>query len=104
MKKRFSTLSVVALVLVGAFAGMEINELISGDDIYLQLGKIKDVLVLTEKYYVEDVNTGQLTDAAINGMLDKLDPHSVYIPPRTFQRVTEDFKGKYEGSGYRSGS
>ena len=99
MKKRFSTLSVVALVLVGTFAGMEINELISGDDIYLQLGKIKDVLVLTEKYYVEDVNTGQLTDAAINGMLDKLDPHSVYIPPRTFQRVTEDFKGKYEGIG-----
>ena len=48
MKKRFSTLSVVALVLVGAFAGMEINELVSGDDIYLQLGKLKDVLVLTE--------------------------------------------------------
>jgi len=99
MKKRFSTLSVVVLVLVGAFAGMEINDLVSGDDIYLQLGKLKDVLVLTEKYYLEDVNTGQLTDAAINGMLDKLDPHSVYIPPRNFQRVTEEFKGKYEGIG-----
>ena len=33
MKKRFSTITVAALVLVSTFAGMEINQLISGDDI-----------------------------------------------------------------------
>lgn len=99
MKKRFSTITVSALVLVSTFAGMEINQLISGDDIYAQLGKLKDVLVLTEKYYVDEVQGSQLTEAAITGMMDKLDPHSVYIAPKNFERVTEEFKGKYEGIG-----
>lgn len=99
MKKRFSGLTVAAIVLVSVFAGMEINQLISGDDIYAQLGKFKDILVLTEKYYVDEVDTQKLTDAAIGGFLDNLDPHSVYIAPKAFERVTEDFKGKYEGIG-----
>jgi len=99
MKKRFSLMTVAALVLVSTFAGMEINQLISGDDIYAQLGKLKDVLVLTDKYYIDEVSGSQLTEAAINGMLDKLDPHSVYMAPKNFERVTEEFKGKYEGIG-----
>jgi len=99
MKKRFSTFTVAALVMVSLFAGMEINELISGDDIFAQLNKFKDILILTEKNYIEKVDTGELTEAAISGLLDKLDPHSVYIAPRNFERVTEEFKGKYEGIG-----
>ncbi|GJQ20109.1 MAG: peptidase S41 [Bacteroidia bacterium] len=99
MKKRFSSFTVAALVMVSLFAGMEINELISGDDIFAQLNKFKDILILTEKNYIEKVDTGELTEAAISGLLDKLDPHSVYIAPRNFERVTEEFKGKYEGIG-----
>lgn len=99
MKKRFSGLTVAAVVVVSLFAGMEINQLISGDDIYAQLGRFKDILVLTEKYYVEEVDTQKLTDAAIGGLLDNLDPHSVYIAPKAFERVAEDFRGKYEGIG-----
>lgn len=99
MKKRFSSFTVAALVVVSLFAGMEINELISGDDIYAQLNKFKDILILTEKNYIEPIDTGELTEAAVAGLLDKLDPHSVYIAPRNFERVTEEFKGKYEGIG-----
>lgn len=99
MKKRFSAITVSALVLVSLFAGMGINELVSGDDIYAQLNKFKDILILTEKNYLEEVDTQELTEAAITGLLDKLDPHSVYIAPRNFERVTEEFKGKYEGIG-----
>jgi len=72
MKKRFSLMTVAALVLVSTFAGMEINQLISGDDIYAQLGKLKDVLVLTDKYYIDEVSGSQLTEAAINGMNGKV--------------------------------
>ena len=99
MKKRFSTITVASLVMVSLFAGMEINELISGDDIYTQLNKFKDILILTEKNYIEEVETKELTEAAITGLLDKLDPHSVYIAPKNFERVTEEFRGKYEGIG-----
>jgi carboxyl-terminal processing protease len=40
-----------------------------------------------------------LTEAAIVGMLNTLDPHSVYIPAKQFEKVMEDFKGKFEGVG-----
>jgi carboxyl-terminal processing protease len=99
MKKRFSLATAVALVIVGIFAGMGINKLISADNIYEQIKKFSDVLSITDKSYVDDVDTGKLTDAAIVGMLNTLDPHSVYIPPKQFEKVMEEFKGKFEGVG-----
>jgi len=99
MKKRFSTISVFVLVLVSMFVGMEINQLISSDNIYVQITKFKDVLSFAEKYYVEEVDAQKLTEAAIHGMLENLDPHSVYISPKAFEAVTEDFRGKFEGIG-----
>jgi len=99
MRKRFSLATVTILVVVSVFAGSMLNQLISGDTIYDQLHKLGDVLSLTEKYYVEDVDTGKLTEAAVNGILSQLDPHSVYIPASELPRVTEDFQGSFEGIG-----
>ncbi len=99
MKKRFSTPVVVLLILFAIFGGMQLNTLISGDNIYEQLGKFKDVLSLTEKYYVDDVDAQKLTESAIKGLLSDLDPHSVYIDQKQLTRVTEEFRGKFEGIG-----
>ena len=99
MKKRFSFATVSILIIVALFLGMQINSVISGDNIFEQLNKFKDVLSLTEKYYVDDVDTQKLVEAAINGMLSNLDPHSVYIPASQLQKVTEDFQGSFEGIG-----
>ncbi len=99
MKKQFSGWSVAAFVTLSLFTGMEINKLISADNIYEQLKKFQDVLSFTEKYYVDDVDTQKLTESAITGMLNTLDPHSVYIPSKAFEKVTEDFRGKFEGIG-----
>jgi carboxyl-terminal processing protease len=99
MKKRFSLVTVAALVVVSVIAGMGIDKLISADNIYMQIKKFGDVLSITEKAYVDDVDTGKLTDAAIVGMLNTLDPHSVYIPPKQNEDVMEQFKGKFEGVG-----
>ncbi len=99
MKRTFSMWSVVALIVASLAAGMGINRLVSADNVFEQLSKIKDVLSLTEKNYVEDVDIKKLSEAAIVGMLNTLDPHSVYIPPTQFERVTEEFRGKFEGIG-----
>ncbi len=99
MKKRFSILLIVALFFIAFIGGTQVNHLISGDNIYEQLSKFKDVLSLTEKYYVEDVDTQKLTESAITGLLNELDPHSVYIKAQQMQRVTEDFQGRFEGIG-----
>ena len=101
MNKKLSLLTVAALVIVSVFAGMEINQLISGDNLYDQVNKFREVLGLTEKYYLEPVDPAKLTDAAVTGLLDKLDPHSTYIPPRALVSVTEEFRGEFEGIGIR---
>ncbi len=99
MKRRFSVSTVVVIVVLSLAAGMSIEKLVSADNIFEQLSKLKDVLSLTEKNYVEDVDIKELTEEAIKGMLNTLDPHSVYIPARAFRRVEEEFRGKFEGIG-----
>lgn len=99
MKKRFSLFTVIALVLLSLVAGSMLNTLISGDNIYVQMEKFRDVISLTEKFYVDDVDTPKLIEAAINGVLGQLDPHSVYIPASQLTRVNEEFQGSFEGVG-----
>lgn len=99
MRKRFSLLSVSVIIALSLVAGSFLNQMISGDNIYDQLNKFKDVLSMTQKVYVEDVDTQKMTEAAIRGMLGELDPHSVYIPASEMQKIKEDFQGSFEGIG-----
>lgn len=97
--KRFSLSVVITMSVLGLLIGSVLTSVISGDNIYVQLNKFKDVLSRVEKYYVEDVDTQKLVEAAINEMLSTLDPHSVYIPASHLQRVNEEFQGSFEGVG-----
>lgn len=98
LKRQFSFLTMFFLLLVGIGIGTQIN-LISGDNIYDQLNKFKDVLSYTQKFYVDEVDTQKLVESAVSGMLKTLDPHSVYIPPKQLEKVQEEFKGSFEGIG-----
>jgi carboxyl-terminal processing protease len=99
MVKRYSLATVLILIAVALFFGTQLNNVFSGDNIYVQLNKFKDVLSYTEKYYVDDINAKDLVEGAINGLLSKLDPHSVYIPASQLQRVEEEFRGSFDGIG-----
>lgn len=99
MKKRFSLASVGLLVVLAIFLGSQFNNLISGDNIFEQLNKFKDVLSIAEKFYVDEIDSQKLVESAITGMLSDLDPHSVYIPASQLQRITEEFQGSFEGIG-----
>ncbi|HTY38750.1 MAG TPA: S41 family peptidase [Bacteroidota bacterium] len=99
MKSKISLWTVVALMAVSLFAGMEIKQLISGDNVIDQADKFREVLSLTQKYYVKEVDPQKLTESAVEGLLEKLDPHSVYIEPKAFQQVAEEFRGNFEGIG-----
>lgn len=86
-------------LVVGTLLGIYIQPVISGDNIYDQLGKFKDVLLTVQKNYVDEVDTPKLVESAIVGMLGELDPHSVYIPAEQQKRVEEDFRGSFQGIG-----
>ncbi len=49
--------------------------------------------------YVDDINTDSIVDVTVNGILENLDPHSVYIPREDMQRVTEELRGNFVGIG-----
>lgn len=99
MIKRFSWATVIILMAAALFFGTQLNTVFSGDNIYVQFSKFKDVLSLTEKFYVEEINSKELVEGAIVGLLQKLDPHSVYIPAAHAKRAEEEFRGSFEGIG-----
>lgn len=94
---KFSTILFTAVI--GVVLGVFLNKAFSGDNLRESISKFNDVLTFTEKYYVEEVDTQKLVESAINGMLNTLDPHSVYIPPKDMAQVEESFRGDFEGIG-----
>jgi len=65
-----------------------------------KLDLFSDVLKkINKKYVVKDVDQSKVIDAAINGMLQSLDPYSSYITPESFKLMNEDLKEKFGGLG-----
>ena len=60
---------------------------------------VQEIIDLIKNRYVDDVQMENLADTAIQAMLSKLDPHSVYIPAQELQQVNEDLAGKFFGIG-----
>jgi carboxyl-terminal processing protease len=63
------------------------------------LSKFNDVIRYIENVYVEEVRWDSAIEGSITGMLQKLDPHSVYITARDAELNEESFEGKYQGIG-----
>lgn len=66
---------------------------------YEDLEKFIQVYDLVKKNYVKDPEDEILVDGAIQGMLDDLDPHSVYLSKKDFTEMQADTKGEYGGLG-----
>lgn len=60
---------------------------------------IQEIMDLIQNRYVDDVKMDALTDTAIQAMLYKLDPHSVFIPAEKLDGVNEELAGKFFGIG-----
>lgn len=90
---------IIILIGLSIFVGMKIQVAQSDDKISEQVRKYNEVLNITSRYYVDDVDSQKLTEEAIKGMLMDLDPHSVYITPDQLKKVNEDFQGSFEGIG-----
>ena len=71
----------------------------NNDETYRQLTLFGDVFQRVRSDYVEQVSDQELIEAAINGMLTSLDPHSAYLPDDNFKKVQVQTKGKFGGLG-----
>jgi carboxyl-terminal processing protease len=71
----------------------------SNADTYKQLNLFGDVFDRVRSDYVEQPNDEKLIEAAINGMLTSLDPHSSYMNSKNFQEMQVQTQGKFGGLG-----
>jgi carboxyl-terminal processing protease len=71
----------------------------TNSEIYKQLDLFGDVLERVRADYVERPDDSMLIDAAINGMLSALDPHSAYLNPKNFRDMQVQTKGEFGGLG-----
>jgi len=66
---------------------------------YKQLELFARVLAYVQNNYVEQVEGRQLIHGAIKGMLDTLDPHTLFMPPEVFKEMKIDTSGEFGGLG-----
>jgi carboxyl-terminal processing protease len=91
------------LLLIGLGLGM----LISGQgqvsavpkEDYESLEAFTNILAIVRKNYVDEVQTKDLINGAINGMLNAMDPHSAYLTPELYKELQMDTQGRFGGLG-----
>ena len=71
----------------------------SNSDLLEQLQRFNKILTLIKHNYVDEVETEELIDGAIEGMLKDLDPHTNYLKPKAHDRMQELNSGEYSGIG-----
>ncbi|MFC1811853.1 S41 family peptidase [Thermodesulfobacteriota bacterium] len=69
------------------------------EETYKGLKIFTDVIDLVEKNYVDTVDTKELIQNAIQGMVHGLDPHSAFLPPEAFEELQVDTQGEFTGIG-----
>ena len=99
----------VMAALGGTVAGALITTQVAGpliaqetersSSVYEQLDLFGDIFERIRGQYVEEVDSEQLIEAAINGMLTSLDPHSSYLPPEDFDDMQVQTRGEFGGLG-----
>jgi len=89
------------LATVAAFAvGVSVHAAFSAStETYRQLNLFGDVFERIRSDYVEETQDPDLIEAAINGMLRSLDPHSSYLNPKNYRDMQVQTRGEFGGLG-----
>ncbi len=97
-------LALVALLAVAFFAGLAVDHVASAArksaaQPYRPLDVFSDVLAHVENSYVEEVDEKELVYGAIDGMMSRLDPHSIFMRPDVYRQMRDETTGEFDGLG-----
>ena len=98
MKKLIKILSLFIIIFYFSAANAA-NE----DNIYKKIDLFSEVLDKINKEYVDEINQSEAMDAAINGVLQSLDPYSAYMSPESFENMQTETSGEFGGLGIEVG-
>ncbi|WP_019671276.1 S41 family peptidase [Eudoraea adriatica] len=95
--------TIIALALsLGIFVGGKLHFNDTPEKLFTtnsKKDKLNRLIDYIDYEYVDEINTDSIVDITVNNILDKLDPHSVYIPKSEMRRVAENMKGDFVGIG-----
>lgn len=94
-------LPALAFTLFGVLLGAQFHTPVSSDDAVEQFEKMKRAFLLVSGKHVEQVSPRRLAEGGVEGMLDRIDPHSSYVPPEQVERKRERIRGSFGGIGIR---
>ena len=81
----------IVFVSVNVFASEKIKK--ENEDL------LQSVIKLVQKEYIDETVEDEIVESAINGMLQSLDPHSLYLNKKDFKELTSDTRGEFGGLG-----
>ena len=100
-KRNFNLWLIIPIGIVFWIIGLGFYHDLSanGEETYKGLKLFSDVIELVEKNYVDPVDSKEMIENAIQGMVHSLDPHSSLLPPDDFKELQLDTKGEFTGIG-----
>ncbi len=98
-----SSLTVIAILLVGVLIGKGWERTGYASETYEDLQIFAEVMAQVKKHYVEETKTKDLVQGAVRGMLTSLDPHSSYMTPEMYKEMQVETKGEFGGLGIQIG-
>ena len=105
MKRKYGYIlpSIIAAALaLGVFLGGKLNFNDTPEKLFTtnsKKDKLNRLIDYIDYEYVDDIDTDSIVDVTVNNILEKLDPHSVYIPKQEMDEVSENMKGDFVGIG-----
>jgi carboxyl-terminal processing protease len=99
--KSIKIITALTLALLGLFALSPSGQALfaQGSDFYDKWRDFQDMVKIINTNYVEDVDWEKTMAGAQNGLMEALDPHSVYISGDRMDQINESFRGDFEGIG-----
>ena len=95
-------LKVIFIALLSFFLN-NLNISASENNIYEKIDLFGEVLDKINKEYIDEINQSDAMDAAINGVLQSLDPYSAYMSPEILKEMQTETKGEFGGLGIEVG-
>ena len=107
MKKYLFPTLTIACLMIGFLIGNAVSNKVNAQRFYIQNGqlfsqpesKIDQLLQLMNEAYVEPINVDSITDEVMMELVERLDPHSAYIPKEDLEMVNSELSASFSGIG-----
>lgn len=100
MKKNLVLFVIIFLsICIGYLLGSEKEIFMSDQQDLWSINRLERLMRYIENDYVDEIDTDSLIGEVIEDIVNRLDPHSVYIPARERQSITENMQGNFYGIG-----